>query len=358
MSKEHAWLLRGRGGGSFLRVVGSLALAGTLTAAAPPSASRSAAAVAGSAHVIATISLGRQLAYNVATDPLTHMVYVTEPDGLAVINGRTNKLVTTIRLPGHSPQETLTDRLRNVATDPLTGRVYVTDAIQHSVLVIDERTNKVVATIPVGGRTYWIATNQVTGMVYVQDWRRSSTQVAVIDGRTNTVVARIPENGLYSLGITVNPVTNTVYVANTSGGGVLVINGRTNKIVAIVPGTGGDQRIAADPQANTIYADVPEADGPGYLQVINGRTKTVTATISSAGQSIYPEGIATDPLTHFVYAANFGGNDVIVIDGRTHQIVGFVPVGTNPNGVATDPSANRVYVTNLFAHSVSVLAGG
>ena len=358
MGKEHAWLLRPRVRRSFLPAAGSLALAGALTAAAPPSASPSAAGVAGSAHVIATISLGSQLAYNVATDPLTHMVYVTEPNGLAVINGRTNKLVTTIRLPGHSPQETLTDRLRNAATDPLTGRVYVTDAIQHSVVVIAERTNKVVATIPVGGRTYWIATNQVTGMVYVQDWRRSSTQVAVIDGRTNTVVARIPENGLYSLGITVNQLTNTVYVAGTSVGGVLVINGRTNKIVAIVPGTGGDQRIAADPQANTIYADVPEADGPGYLQVINGRTKTVTATISSAGQSIYPEGIATDPLTHFVYAANFGGNDVIVIDGQTNQIVGFVPVGTNPNGVATDPSANRVYVTNLFAHSVSVLAGG
>src|SRR5262249_55472336 len=112
MSKEHAWLLRGRGSGAFLPVVGSLALAGTLTAAAPPSASPSAAGIAGSAHVIATISLGRQLAYNVATDPLTHMVYVTEPNGLAVINGRTNKLVTTIRLPGHSPQETLTDRLR------------------------------------------------------------------------------------------------------------------------------------------------------------------------------------------------------------------------------------------------------
>ena len=224
-------------------------------------------------------------------------------------------------------------------------------------LVINGRTNTVVATIPVGGRTYWIATDPQTHMVYVQDWRRSSSQVAVIDGRTNTVVARIPENGLYSLGITVNPLTNTVYVAGTSVGGVLVINGRTNKIVAIVPGTGGDQRIAADPQANTIYADVPDADGPGYLQVINGRTNTVTATISSASQGIYPEGIATDPLTHFVYAANFGGNDVMVINGRTSKIVGFVPVGTNPNGVAADPSANRVYVTNIFSHSLSVLAG-
>ena len=224
-------------------------------------------------------------------------------------------------------------------------------------LVINGRTNTVVATIPVGGRTYWIATDPQTHMVYVQDWRRSSSQVAVIDGRTNTVVARIPENGLYSLGITVNPLTNTIYVAGTSVGGVLVINGRTNKIVAIVPGTGGDQRIAADPQANTIYADVPDADGPGYLQVINGRTNTVTATISSASQGIYPEGIATDPLTHFVYTANFGGNDVMVINGRTSKIVGFVPVGTNPNGVAADPSANRVYVTNIFSHSLSVLAG-
>jgi YVTN family beta-propeller protein len=336
-------------------VVGSLVLAGTLAAA--PSASSSAAAAAGAAHVIATISLGRQLAYNVATDPLTHMVYVTEPNGLAVISGWTDKLVTTIRFPGRPPRVILIDRLRNVATDPLAGRVYVTDAAQHSVLVIDGRTNKVVATIPVGGQVYWIATNPLTHMIYVQDWQRSSTQIAVIDGRTNTVVARIPENGLYSLGITVNPITNTVYVAGTSVGGVLVINGQTNKITAIVPGTGGDQRIATDPVANTIYADVPSADGGGYLQVISGRTNTVTASISTTGsQGIYPIGIATDPLTHFVYAADYG-NDVLVINGRTSKITGLIPVGRSPNGVATDPLANRVYVTNIFSHSVSVLAG-
>ena len=38
--------------------------------------------------------------YNVATDPVTHMVYVTEPKGLAVINGRidgrANQAVATV----------------------------------------------------------------------------------------------------------------------------------------------------------------------------------------------------------------------------------------------------------------------
>ncbi|HEV2373097.1 MAG TPA: YncE family protein [Streptosporangiaceae bacterium] len=356
MSREHALLLRGRIRWSFLSALGSLVLTGALTAATPPSASPSAAGTAGSAHVIATISLGRHLACNVATDPLTHMVYVTEPTGLAVINGRTDKLVTTVRLPGAAARAVLIDRLRNVATDPLTGRVYVTDAAQHSVLVIDERTDRVVATIPVGGQMHWIATDPLTGRVYVQDWRRSSVQVAVIDGRADTVVARIPENGLYSLGITVNPLTDRVYVAGTSVGGVLVIDGRANKVVSIVPDTGGDQRIAADPLTNTIYADLPDADGPGYLQAINGRTNTVTAYPISLRQGVYPLGIATDPLTHFVYVANYG-NNIVVINGRTNKVVGFVPVGRNPNGVATDPLANRVYVTNIFSHSVSVLAG-
>jgi YVTN family beta-propeller protein len=366
MIKQRTWSICGLAGRSFLPVIGGMVLTGMLTAAAQPSASRSATSIGRSARVIATIPLGRQLAYNVATDPVTHMVYVTEPKGLAVINGRTDKLVTTIPLPrgphGGSDCPTsdiLLDRLCNLATDPLTGRVYVTDAARHAVLVIDGRTNKVVATIQVGGFMYWIAADPLTGKVYVQDGRLSGSQVAVIDGRTDTVVARVPETGPDPEGIATDPLTNMIYVADGSTGpeGVLVIDGRTNKTVATVPGTGGYSRIAADPLTNTIYAAIPGAEGSGELSVINGQTDTVRQFIGLSS----PVGIATDPLTRFVYIADF--NDVVVINGRTDTVTQTItlpsptPGAPSAVGIATDPVANRVYVTNTFAHSVSVLAG-
>lgn len=364
MIKERAWSIRRLTGRSFLPVIGSMVLTGTLTATAQPPASQAATTTTGSARVIATISLGHQLAYNVATDPVTHMVYVTEPKGLAVINGRTDKLVTTIPLP-RGPHgapdcptsDILLDSLCNLTTDPLTGRVYVTDAARHAVLVIDARTNKLVATIRVGGHMYWIAADPLTDKVYVQDWRQSANQIAVIDGRTDTVIARVPESGPDAMGIAADPLTSRVYVAGGSTGGVLVIDGRTNQAVATVPGTGGDSRIAIGPVANTIYAAIPGAEGSGSLDMINGQTDTVTQTITLSS----PVGIATDPLTHFAYIADY--NNVVVINGRkgivtqTITLPPAAPGAPSAIGIATDPVANRVYVTNTFAHSVSVLAG-
>jgi len=363
MINKHAWPIRGLTGRSLLPVMGSLVLMGALTAAAQPPAPQSATHITGSTRLIATISLGPQLAhlaYNVATDPLTHMIYVTEPQGLAVINGRTDKVVTTIPLPRGphgapdcSTSDILLFRLCNLATDPLTGRVYVTDAVQHAVVVIDGRTNKLAATIPVGGAMYWIAADPLTGTVFVQDWRASGNQVVVIDGRTDKIVARIPENFPDSFGIAVNPSTSKVYVNGGSSSGELVIDARTNKAVGVVPGAGG-WGIATDPRTDTIYTAAPGGEGPNILQVINGRTDTVTQNISLQS----PLRVATDPLTHFVYVAD--DSNLVVVDGRTDTVMQTI---TLPSaipaviGIATDPLANRVYVTNPFEHTVSVLAG-
>jgi hypothetical protein len=66
MIKERAWSIGRLTGRSFLPVIGSIVLTGTLTATAQPPASQAATTTTGSARVIATISLGHQLAYNVA----------------------------------------------------------------------------------------------------------------------------------------------------------------------------------------------------------------------------------------------------------------------------------------------------
>jgi YVTN family beta-propeller protein len=333
---------------------------GLASMAPAQAARRTGPATAGHAHVIATIPLG-QPAFNVATNPSMHMVYVTEPGGLAVIDGRTNKVVTTIPIPGKTSPSIVEDLLRNVATDPATGMVYVTDAVHDRVLVIDGQTNHVVATIDVGGAAYWIAADPVTGRVYVQVLHNTgspgSPRVAVIDGQTNHLVAIIHETNPDAAGIAVNPRTNMVYVAGGSARGLLVINGKTDTVAATI--TGVDvQRVAVDPQTDTIYADYPLAEGPGVVYVINGRTDTVTRTIMVAG----PLGMATDPLTHFLYIASDPGGaaapgSALVINGRTGTVAASVPVGKFPVGIATDPLTNTVYVANVTSQSVSVLAG-
>jgi YVTN family beta-propeller protein len=70
-----------------------------------------------------------------------------------------------------------------------------------------------------------------------------------------------------------------------------------------------------------------------------------------------PVRIAVDPLTHLVYAANFGFGNVVVINGRTNKVAAAAGVGEEPLGAATDPSTNTVYVANLLSRTVTVLAG-
>jgi len=52
----------------------------------------------------------------------------------------------------------------------------------------------------------------------------------VIDGRTNTVAATVPaDKGPWA--VAVDPVSNTIYVANRLSDKVTVIDGRTNRVV-------------------------------------------------------------------------------------------------------------------------------
>src|SRR5690348_8348243 len=53
--------------------------------------------------------------------------------------------------------------------------------------------------------------------------------------------------------VAANPKTNTIYVANFSGGTVSVISGRTNTVTATIPVGGGADGIETNPKTNTIY---------------------------------------------------------------------------------------------------------
>ena len=73
-------------------------------------------------------------------------------------------------------------------------------------------------------------------MVYVANY--GSNTVSVIDGKTNQVVASDITVGQNPAGITVNPATNMVYVANSgsnTSNTVSVIDGKTNQVVTNIP---------------------------------------------------------------------------------------------------------------------------
>src|SRR5258708_5300904 len=86
------------------------------------------------------------------------------------------------------------------------------------------------------------------------------------------VTATIPV-GSNPFGVGVNPVTNTIYVANFFSDSISVINGATNTVTATINVGSNPNGVGVNPVTNTIYAVI---QGDTTVSVINGATNTVT----------------------------------------------------------------------------------
>ena len=88
----------------------------------------------------------------------------------------------------------------------------------------------------------------------------------------------------------------------------------------------------------------------GTLSVIDGPTRTVTATVPVGGNLV---GISTDGAS--VYVVNGTDNTMSVIDAETRAVTATVPVGNGAAGVTVDARTHTVYVTNRDDGTMSVI---
>jgi DNA-binding beta-propeller fold protein YncE len=196
-------------------------------------------------------------------NPVTNKIYLAvgqngPPFGaVLVIDGQTNAITASIMVLDPN----------DIAVDSATNIIYASNT-SGQVYVIDGSTNIVTAIITppqfVGdvfvGCTLNLEVNPATDMVYFSGQpENTATQtlgpssVWVISGQTNTVTDTIPDPG-EPCGIGVNPVTNTIYVANDGGGNILIINGSTNSATTLTnPSGSGTADVTVNPKTNKIY---------------------------------------------------------------------------------------------------------
>ena len=191
-----------------------------------------------------------------------------------------------------------------------------------------------VTTTVAAGRGPWAVTlNPVTNKIYVANL--GSDNVTVIDGATNGTLT--VDVGDSPVAVAVNPVTNKVYVANQGSDNVTVIDGTTNTTTT-VPTDSGPCAVAVNPVTNKIYV----ANGSSNsVTVIDGATNDTAAAAAGAR----PIAVAVNPLTNKIYIANYNSNDVTVIDGATNATT-TVATGRYPCAVSVNPVSNRIYVVN------------
>ena len=175
----------------------------------------------------------------------------------------------------------------------------------------------------------------------------ASNAVQVLDGGNNSVLATFPVP--VANAIAVNVITGTLYI----GGAETTTNGSETAVVAVNPKTGavlatisvstnpgfGIVALAVDPITNRIFVSDDTANA---IDVINGKTNTLTSSIALKGQ--VPAGIAVNFVCGKVYAA-LNDNQVAILTEKTN-LLAYATYGSQTSGIAVDPVANREYVTD------------
>ena len=235
-----------------------------------------------------------------------------------------------------------------IAVNPTTNRIYLalSSPTGPAVDVIDGATNKVIDTIATSQGSSQIAVNIATGHIYTAGCNNNQTPacgVTVIDGTSDQVIAIIPIDGSYNgigvQGITVNPVTNRIYVSDDLNYHLEVIDGYTNTGGYINTGNTELLGLATDFGTNQILG-APSGNG---LLIVNGATRAITRV---TGVNVINQDVAVNSFTSRAYVTDDSGETttMAVIDLRTLKVIANVPIGVGAFGVCVDYLSNLVFV--------------
>ena len=108
--------------------------------------------------VIATVNVGGRYPEGLCYNPLNNKVYCAHDNGVAVIDGATNRLITNV--PAGLAPSTL-------IYNPINNKIYCANLFSDDVTVIDGASNQVITTIPVGRMPYHFAHNPIENRIYV-----------------------------------------------------------------------------------------------------------------------------------------------------------------------------------------------
>jgi DNA-binding beta-propeller fold protein YncE len=249
--------------------------------------------------------------------------------------------LSTLQVPGGSPD--------GIVADPRTDTIYVTTIPRSGpdlISVFNGATCNASDTAGCGQKPALLRVGHSAKGI--------SDLSAAVNDRTDTLYVT---NVRYT-----SQVAHTVYVFNgaTCDATVHTGCGQTPAMVTV----GDDPRgLAVDPVTDTVYvANHAEGDFPGSVSVINGATCNGTnhtgcgQTTATAAAGFGAAGVAVDTGTHHVYVTNDEDTSVSVINGATcngsdHTGCGQTPaqdaVGNYPNAIGVDTALGTAYVANL-----------
>jgi YVTN family beta-propeller protein len=228
-----------------------------------------------------------------------------------------------------------------ISVSPDGSRSYVSGIF--GLNVVDNATNQVIATVPVGARPAWNAISPDGSRVYVT--QPSSSEVFVVDTATNSILASILLAGPQR--VAVAPDNSRVYVGS-NGRGIAVIDPVTSTITHLIDILGSNTTgIAFTP--DSAHAYVGEINGPG-LYLIDARTDTFLQPVSVPALGGGIGAVVASPDGKKIYAANVRtspvdpADNVFVLDTSTNSTIGQIPVSFPASQMAITSDGANVLV--------------
>lgn len=214
-------------------------------------------------------------------------------NSITVVNLKTFKLIEKLKITGINPDAILYDQFSQ--------KVFVYNGGSKNATVIDAHSNKVVATIPLGGKPEFSVSN-AKGLIYVNI--EDKNEIKTINASTLKVTNSWSITpGEEPSGLAIDLVTNRLFSV-CSNKVMVVVNAANGKIIKTLPIGAGCDGVAFDAKKNLIFS----SNGDGSITVIKEKNANTFSVVETVKTQKGARTIALNKTTQQLYlsVADFG----------------------------------------------------
>ena len=310
------------------------ALAGPLAAQSPPA----------NYHVTARVKLGREGGWDYLTvDTTAHRIFISRGTHTLVVDERTDSVLADIQdTPG----------VHGIALAPAMNRAFISNGRDSSVTVVDLTTLAPIArSHGTGANPDAIAYDSASNRVFTFNGR--SADATVVDASTNAIVGTIPLGGKPEFAVTDGK--GSLWVNNEDRSQVMHVDTRTMKVLHAWPlgACEGPSGLAIDRAHRRLFSVCDKV-----MAVMDADNGSLVATVPIGDG---PDAAAFDPATQLAFASGGDGTLTVVHEDSPdkYSVVQTVRTQRGARTMALDPQSHVVYtVTAEFGPTPAPAANG
>ena len=270
-------------------------------------------------------------------------------------------LQQTISLPG------VTGKFDHLAIDTADNLLFITAGTNHSVEVIDLKTDKIRQSITGLGKPHGLAWDAATGSLYVSDGLLG--ELRVYKGTPLALAGKIKLSDDAD-DMAYDETRHLLFVGHGGKDAanppkVAIVNTRDFSLVANVSTATHPEGLAIDPQSGRVFANIADS---GEVAAVDPSSKSVVAhwKLTKAADNVP---MAFDGEDQLLFVACRTPGTVIALDASTGNEIASQPTADGADDLFYDPALRRVYVISgagevdsyrwtkrrIFIHSKSCL---